>query len=185
MSHKIIKDAEARMAKAVESTRAELSKIRTGKASPALLDSVRVTYYGSAVPLSKVANINTPEPRLITIQPWEKNLIGEIEKSIQKADLGLNPQNDGNLIRVPIPPLNEERRQDLIRLCRKLAEEGRVAVRNVRRDAIEHLKKEKKDGAISEDDEKKLEKEAQRLTDANAAKIEDILKKKEAEVMEV
>jgi ribosome recycling factor len=183
--HPILKDAESRMTKAVESTREELTKIRTGKASPALLDSVRVNYYGAAVPLKQVASVNTPEPRLITVQPWEKNLVGEIEKAILKADLGLNPQNDGTLIRVPIPQLTEERRQDLVRLCRKLVEEGRVAIRNVRRDALERLKKAKKDGELPEDDEKAYEKELQKLTDKYIGKADEILKHKEAEIMEV
>ncbi|MDZ7290650.1 MAG: ribosome recycling factor [candidate division KSB1 bacterium] len=185
MAHPFIKDAESRMKKAVESIREELAKIRTGKASTALLDSVRVNYYGALVPLKQVANLNTPEPRLITIQPWEKKLVGEIEKAILKADIGLNPQNDGSLIRIPIPQLTDERRQDLTRLCRKLAEEGRVAIRNVRRDALEHLKKAKKDGEIPEDEEKAYEKELQKLTDKHIALVDEILKHKEAEIMEV
>jgi ribosome recycling factor len=185
MAHPITKDAESRMKKAVESTREELAKIRSGKASPALLDSVRVNYYGASVPLKQVANVNTPEPRLITIQPWEKNLIGEIEKAILKADIGLNPQNDGAIIRVPVPQLTEERRQDLVRLCKKMSEEGRVAIRNIRRDAVEQLKKAKKDGQIPEDDEKAYEKELQKLTDKHIGMVEEILKHKEAEIMEV
>ena len=185
MANTKLKDAESRMQKAVESIRTELGRIRSGKASPALLDSVRVNYYGSFVPIRQVASISSPEPRLITLQPWEKNLIAEIEKAIMKSDLGLNPQNDGTLIRIPIPPLNEERRHDLVRVCRKLAEEGRVAVRNIRRDAIEQMKKEKKEGTLSEDEEKKLEKEVQKLTDQQVAQIDEILKHKEAEIMEV
>ena len=185
MSTTIIKDAEERMRKAVESTRSELAKIRTGKASPAILDAVRVNYYGSLVPLKQVATVNTPEPKLITVQPWEKNMLQEIEKAIQKADLGLNPQNDGTLIRLPIPPLTQERRQDLVRTCKKLSEEGRIATRNVRRDAMEHLKKAKKDGTMAEDDEKGFEKELQKITDKHIGQIDEILKHKEAEVMEV
>ncbi len=185
MASAIAKDAETRMQKAVESTRNELARIRTGKASPSLLDSVRVNYYGSSAPLKQVATVNTPEVRLITVQPFDKGMIAEIEKAILKADLGLNPQNDGHAIRIPIPPLNEERRQDLVRLCHKLAEEGRIAIRNVRRDINDHLRKEKKDGKISEDEEKKLEKEIQKLTDAQITQVDDILKRKEAEVMEV
>jgi ribosome recycling factor len=184
MAHPITKDAESRMKKAVENTREELAKIRTGKASPALLDSVRVNYYGASVPLKQVANVNTPEPRLITIQPWEKNLISEIERAILKADLGLNPQNDGALIRVPVPQLTEERRQDLVRLCRKLTEEGRVAIRNVRRDALEHLKKAKRDGEIPEDDEKAYEKDLQKITDKHIGMVDEVLKHKETEIME-
>lgn len=184
MTHPITKDAENRMKKAVESTRDELTRIRTGKASPALLDTVRVDYYGSSVPLKQIASINTPEPRLITVQPWEKNLIPEVEKAILKADLGLNPQNDGTTLRVPIPQLTEERRQDLTRVCKKLAEDGRIAIRNVRRDAVEHLKKAKKDGAIPEDEEKAHEKELQKTTDKHIGMIDEILKHKEAEIME-
>ncbi len=184
MAHPILKDAENRMKKAVDSNRDELAKIRTGKASPALLDSVRVNYYGSPVPLKQISNINTPEPRLITVQPWEKNLIGEIEKAILKADLGFNPQNDGTTIRIPIPQLTEERRQEFVKICRKLAEDGRVAVRNVRRDALEHLKKAKKDGEIPEDEEKAYEKELQKLTDKQTGQIDEILKHKETEIMQ-
>ncbi len=185
MSTITLKEAEERMRKAVESARAELSKIRTGKASPAILDAVRVNYYGSSVPLKQVATVNTPDSKLITVQPWEKNLLPEIEKAIQKADLGLNPQNDGVLIRLPIPPLTQERRQDLVRTCKKLGEEGRVAIRNVRRDAMEHLKKAKKEGAMAEDDEKSSEKELQKTTDKYIGQIDEILKHKETEIMEV
>lgn len=181
----IVKEAEERMRKAVDSTRSELAKIRTGKASPAILDAVRVNYYGSSVPLKQVATVNTPEPKLITVQPWEKNMLQEIEKALQKADLGLNPQNDGTLIRLPIPPLTQERRQDLVRTCKKLGEEGRVAIRNVRRDAMEHLKKAKKDGTMAEDEEKGFEKELQKVTDKYIGQIDELLKHKEAEVMEV
>ncbi|MGH7493551.1 MAG: ribosome recycling factor [bacterium] len=185
MAHAITKEAESRMHKAVESARNEFAKIRTGKASPALLDSVRVNYHGASMHIKQVATVNTPEARLITVQPYEKSMIAEIEKAILKADLGLNPQNDGSLIRIPIPPLNEERRKDLVRACHKLAEDGRVAIRSVRRDAMEHLKKEKKDGKLSEDEEKKLEKEVQKLTDAQIGQVDDLLKRKEAEIMEV
>lgn len=184
MAHPFIKDAESRMKKAVDSARDELAKIRTGKASPTLLDSVRVNYYGASTPLKQVANVNTPEPRLITVQPWEKNLIGEIEKAILKADLGFNPQNDGTTIRIPIPQLTEERRQEFVKICKKLAEDGRVAIRNVRRDALEHLKKAKKDGQIPEDDEKAHEKELQKLTDKHIGLVDEVLKHKETEIMQ-
>lgn len=178
-------DAESRMEKAVENTRSELAKIRTGKASPALLDAIRVPYYGSSVPLKQVASVNTPEPRLITIQPWEKNLIGEIERAILKSDLGLNPVNDGHLIRLPIPQLTEERRKDLVRVCHKLAEEGRIAVRNIRRDANDALKKLEKNHEISEDQYHTAVDEIQELTDKHIQSIDDLLKAKEKEVMEV
>ncbi len=178
-------DAEARMQKGVENTRSELSKIRTGKASPAMLDTVRVEYYGSMVPLQQVANVNTPEARLLTIQPWEKNMIGEIEKGIQKADLGLNPVNDGTIIRLPIPQLTEERRKDFVRLCHKLAEEGRIAIRNVRRDSNDKLKSTEKDHEISEDQYHTAVDEIQKLTDKYIKGVDEILAKKEEEIMEV
>ncbi len=181
----IQKDAETRMKKAVESTRAELAKIRTGKASPALLDTLRVSYYGTLVPIKQVASISVPEARLITIQPWEKNMLAEIEKAILKSDLGLNPVNDGNVIRLPIPQLTEERRKDLVRLCHKLAEEGRIAIRNIRRDANEHLKKKEKNHEISEDQMHTALDEIQKLTDKYIEQIDEILKNKEDEIMEV
>ncbi len=181
----IHKDAEHRMQKAVESTRSELTKIRTGKASPALLDTIKVSYYGSMVPLKQVASISTPEARLLVIQPWEKNLIGEIEKAILKSDLGLNPVNDGTVIRLPIPQLTEERRKDLVRLCNKLGEEGRIAIRNVRRDANDHLKKMEKNHEISEDEYHTAVDEVQKITDKYIQQIDDLLKIKEAEILEV
>ncbi|HEX9655208.1 MAG TPA: ribosome recycling factor [bacterium] len=181
----IQRDAESRMEKAVESTRQELAIIRTGKASPALLDTIKVSYYGSMVPLKQVAGINTPEPRLITIQPWDKSLIGEIEKAILKSDLGLTPVNDGLVIRLPIPVLTEERRKDLVRLCHKLVEEGRVAIRNVRRDANERLKKIEKSHEISEDEYHKAVDHVQKLTDKFITQADEVLKRKEEEIMEV
>jgi ribosome recycling factor len=181
----IQQDAETRMDKAVESTRQELAKIRTGKASPALLDTIKVSYYGTMTPIKQVAGINTPEPRLITIQPWDRNLIGEIEKAILKSDLGLTPVNDGLLIRLPIPVLTEERRKDLARLCHKLVEEGRVAIRNVRRDANDRLKKLEKDHVVSEDEYHKAVDHVQKVTDKFIGAIDEVLKKKEDEIMEV
>ncbi len=185
MVEKVKKDAEERMKKAVENTRAEFARIRTGKATPALLDAVRVNYFGSSVPIKQVASISTPEARLITIQPWDRKMIGEIEKAILKSDLGLNPINDGTLIRLPIPALTEERRKDLVRLCHKLAEEGRIAIRNIRRDANEHLRKAEKEHEISEDEMHWGLEEIQKLTDTYIQRIDELLKKKEAEVMEV
>lgn len=181
----IQKGAETRMKKGVENTRSELSKIRTGKASPAMLDTVKVEYYGSMVPLKQVANVNTPEARLLTIQPWEKNLIAEIEKAIQKADLGLNPVNDGILIRLPIPQLTEERRKDLVRLCHKLVEEGRITIRNVRRDTNDKLKSIEREHEISEDQYHTTMDDIQKLTDQYIKEVDEILAKKEEEVMEV
>ncbi len=183
--NEVQRSAEDRMQKAVENTRVEFTKIRTGKASPALLDTVRVSYYGNMVPIKQVATINTPEPRLITIQPWEKNLIAEIDKAIMKSELGLTPVNDGTLIRLPIPQLTEERRKDLVRLCHKLAEEGRIAIRNVRRDCNDKFKKAQKDHDISEDQSHTAMDEVQSLTDKYIKQTDDLLKLKEEDVMEV
>ena len=177
-------DAERRMKKAVEAIESELAKIRTGKASPAILDAIRVEYYGNNVPIKQVASISVPEPRLIVIQPWEKKMLSEIEKAIMKSDLGLNPVNDGTVIRVPFPPLTEERRKDLVKLVHKLGEEGRVAVRNIRRDANEKLKKAEKNHEISEDDLHRGQKEIQELTDEYIGKIDKIIQAKEKEILE-
>ncbi|RJP80941.1 MAG: ribosome recycling factor [Candidatus Zixiibacteriota bacterium] len=185
MNHEILNDAETRMKKSVEAFRHELVKIRTGKASTALLDGIRVDYYGTQVPLNQVASLSTPEPRLIIIQPWDKGMIGKIEKEILKSDLGLNPVNDGTFIRLAVPMLTEERRKDLVKLVRKYAEESRVAIRNIRRDTNEHLKREEKDSNISEDDLKKLQTRTQELTDKYIKNIDEVLDKKEKEIMEV
>lgn len=179
------RDAEERMQGTVENTRVEFTKIRTGKASPALLDTIKVSYYGNMVPLKQVATVNTPEPRLITVQPWEKNLVPEIEKAIIKGDLGLNPASDGTIIRIPIPQLTEERRKDFARLCHKLAEEGRVAVRNVRRDANDKFKKMDKSHEISEDQYHTAIDDMQKVTDKHIEQIDDLLKTKEKDIMEI
>ncbi|MBN1349343.1 ribosome recycling factor, partial [candidate division KSB1 bacterium] len=142
-------ESEEKMEKTLENTRQQLSKVRTGKASPAILDSVRVNYYGTPTPLKQIASVTVPEMRLIVVQPWEKNIISDVEKAILKADLGLNPISDGNLIRLPVPPLSEERRVDLVKLTKRIGEEGKVAVRNVRRDANEIMKKSEKSHDIS------------------------------------
>jgi len=182
----IFADAASRMEKAVEAVRREFAKIRTGKATVSLLDGVKVEYYGSSAPLRQVANISVPEARLLVVQPWDKKIIGDIEKAIRMADLGLNPSNDGNLIRVPIPALTEERRKEMVRYVHKLAEEGRVAVRNVRRDINEDLKKKLKDGAISEDDfHRAHDKTVQDMTDEHIHEIDHVLAAKETELMEV
>jgi len=181
----VLKNAEDRMKKAVEVVREELVKVRTGKATTALLDGIKVEYYGSIVPLSQVANISTPDVHTIAVQPWEKNMIGPIEKAILNGNLGLNPANDGNIVRVPIPPLNEERRRELVKLIKKFGEEGKIAVRNVRRDAIEHLKKSEKAEHFSEDERKRGEQESQKLTDRHIADIDKLLALKEKEIMEV
>ena len=182
----LFRDAEERMAKAVESVKREFAKIRTGKATVSLLDGVRVEYYGNAVPLRQIANISVPEARLLVVQPWDKKVIGDIEKAILAADLGLNPSSDGHLIRVPIPPLTEERRKEMVRYVHKLAEEGRVAVRNIRRDVNETLKKRQKDGEISEDEfHRAHDKTVQDMTDVRVREVDQILAVKEEEVMEV
>jgi ribosome recycling factor len=173
------------MDKAVEALRRDLSKVRTGRASVAILDDVRVDYYGTPTPLNQVGSLTVPEPRLITIQPWEKKLIPEIERAIQKSDLGINPTSDGITIRLAFPPLTEERRKDMVKQVKKMGEEGKIAVRNARRDANEALKKLLKDKAVSEDDEKRGEKEIQELTDDYVARIDKIVADKEKELLEI
>ncbi len=178
-------DANHRMIKAVENIQQEFSKIRTGRASAALLDGIKVSYYGNMVPLTQASTVTIPEPRLIAIQPWDRNIIAEIEKAILKSDLGLTPSNDGTFIRVPIPQLNEERRQTLARLVRKFAEEGRIAIRNVRRDANDHLKKMQKNHDLSEDELSVILDEIQELTNKHIKEIDEILENKEIEILEV
>ncbi|MGD0340002.1 MAG: ribosome recycling factor [Bacteroidota bacterium] len=181
----ILKDAEHKMQKAVEVVRQELVKIRTGKATTALLDGIKVEYYGTMMPLNQVANLSTPDVHTITVQPWEKAMVGPIEKAIQAANLGLNPIASADALRVPVPPLNEERRKELVKLVKKFAEEGKIAVRNVRRDAIEHLKKSEKAEHFSEDERKRGEQEAQKLTDKYIKEIDNLVVLKEKEVLEV
>ena len=185
MTEEIFLQAEEKMTKTIENIRYELNKFRTGKASAAILDGVKVNYYGSIVPLKQAANISVPEARLITIQPWDKSMINEIEKAILKSDLGLTPMNDGNIIRLPIPQLTEERRQDLVKQAKRLGEEAKISIRNSRRDANEKIKKLEKDHNISEDDSHDTQDEIQKLTDEYITKIDEILKKKEIEILEV
>lgn len=174
-----------RMDAAIEHFKKEMAGMRTGRASVALIDGIRVDYYGTPTPLKQVANLSVPEPRLITVQPWEPSLIKEIEKAITAAGLGLNPANDGKLIRLPIPPLTEERRKELGKVCKKHAEEAKVALRNIRRDSNEELKKLQKDGKMSEDELRRSEAETQKLTDQYVQKVDQILVAKEKEIMEV
>lgn len=181
----IYADTEDRMKKALEAIRKELASIRTGKATTSILDGIRVDYYGTMTPLSQVANLSAPDARLLVIHPWEKKMIPDIVKAIQKSDLGLNPQSDPNVIRLPIPPLTEERRKDLVKLVKKLGEEGKVALRNIRRDSNEALKKAEKDKKISEDESRKAQEHVQKTTEEYTEKIEEMLKKKEQEIMEV
>jgi ribosome recycling factor len=178
-------DATQRMDKSVEATHEHFNSVRTGRATPALLDRVTIDYYGTPTPLRNLATIGTPEPRMLTIQPFDPSSVKLIEKTIQESDLGLTPSNDGKLIRLPIPQLTEERRKELVKVVRGLAEEGRVAVRNVRRDAIKHLEELAKSGEVGDDEERAAEGRVQKLTDEHVAKIDDLLKRKEAEIMEV
>jgi ribosome recycling factor len=178
-------EAQQHMDKAMDALRREFSSVRTGKASPALLDTVRVDAYGSKMPLNQVASISAPEPRLLVIQPWDKGLMKEIEKAITASDLGLNPGNDGSVIRVPIPALNEQRRKDMVRMLHKQAEEGRIAVRHARQEANKEIKRRQSDHEISEDEAHREMERIQKLTDEHIARIEQLLKAKEEEVMEV
>jgi len=181
----IKKTAEAKMAKSVEALKGELHKIRTGRAHPGILDQVHVDYYGSPVPISQVANVSLLDARTISVQPWEKGMGAKIEKAIRESDLGLNPSAQGDLIRVPMPPLTEERRKELTKVVRNAGEDAKVAVRNLRRDANEHLKKLLKDKAVGEDDERRAQDEVQKLTDRTVAEIDKLVQGKEAEVMAV
>jgi len=180
-----LQKAKQRMEGALESLRREFGGVRTGKASPALLDTVRVEAYGSKVPLNQVGTVSAPEPRMLTVQPWDRSLMKDIERALRESDLGLNPSNDGQIIRIPIPALTEERRKEYVRMLHKLAEEGRVAVRQARKDANDEVKHRQKDESLSEDDVRREQTDVQKLTDQYIAKIEEMLKHKEAEVMEV
>ena len=181
----LVQDATRRMDKSVEAAAHEFNTVRTGRASAALLDRIKIDYYGTETPLKQLATINVPEPRMLTIQPYDPGSIKAIERAIQESDLGLTPSNDGKLIRLPIPQLTEERRKELVKVVRHMAEEGRVAVRNVRRDAIHHLKELVDNGDVGADEEHRAEELVQKVTDEHVAKIDDLLKHKEAEIMEV
>jgi ribosome recycling factor len=185
MINEIKSSAETRMKKSVAALQTEFSRIRTGRAHTSLLDHVHVEYYGSDVPLSQVANINVEDSRTLSITPWEKTMVGPIEKAIMNSDLGLNPASAGTVIRIPLPPLTEERRKDLVRVVRSEAENGRVAVRNIRRDAISDLKDLLKEKEISEDEERKAADDVQKLTDKYVAEVDAHLAEKEKELMEV
>ena len=184
MINDILKDAEDRMRKSVQNSQHEMNVIRAGRANTALLDVVKVDYYGSLVPLRQVANVVAPDSRLLVVQVFDRNAVSATEKAIRKSEIGLNPQVDGNLIRLPIPPLNEERRKELVKYVHKLAEEGRVSVRNVRRDSNEMLKELEKSHDISEDELHKALDKIQQFTDRNIKEVDDLLKRKEREIME-
>jgi ribosome recycling factor len=181
----LLNDATRRMDAAVDHTRTEFNTVRTGRASAALLDRIQIDYYGTATPLKQLATINVPEPRMLTIQPFDPTSIKQIEKAIQESDLGLTPSNDGKLVRLPIPQLTEERRKELVKITRQLAEEGRVAVRNVRRDVMHHLKEKVDNGEVGADEEHQAEQRVQKVTDEHVKSIDELLKHKEAEIMEV
>ncbi len=183
--NKIVHETEERMKKQIEAVRREFAGIRTGKASPALLDTIRVEAYGTPTPLNQVGSVSAPEPRLLVVQPWDKSLVKAVSRAIQQSDLGLNPTDDGTVVRVPIPTMTEERRRDIVKHISKLAEEGRVHVRAVRHEANKDLKHQENEGTITQDESKRLVAEVQKLTDRCIEQIDELLKKKTAEVMEV
>ena len=185
MIDELLKDARDRMVKSVESTQHEFTTVRTGRASPALLDRIVVDYYGAMTPLRQLATISAPEARLLTVQPYDQSSIKAIEKAINESDIGLNPSNDGHIIRLVVPELTEERRKELVKVVRHLAEEGRVAIRNIRRDCMHDLRELKSEGEASSDDEHRAEVELQKLTDARVAELDSLLKGKEEEILEV
>jgi ribosome recycling factor len=179
------REAQAHMEKALDAMRREFAGVRTGKASPALLDTVRVDAYGSKMPINQVATVSVPEPRLLIVQPWDKGLMAAVEKAIRSAELGLNPASDGNVLRVPIPALNEERRKEMVKLLHRLAEEGRVAIRHARHEANKEIKRREQAHEVSQDDARRGIDEIQKLTDEYIVKVDHLLKAKEEEVMEV
>ncbi len=181
----LLADAAERMTKSVEATNHEFGSVRTGRASPALLDRVHVDYYGVSTPLKQLASINAAEAQLLTVQPFDKSSMKAIEKGISEANLGLTPSNDGNIIRLVIPQLTEERRREFVKMVRHIAEEGRIAIRNVRRDVMHDLRELKNEGDVGEDEEKRAEAELQKLTDENVHELDGLLKQKEAEILEV
>jgi ribosome recycling factor len=185
MLEDVKKDADSRMAKTVENLRHELVKIRTGRAHTSLLDHITVDYYGSQTPINQVASVTASDSRTLTIQPWEKNMVQPIEKAIMTSDLGLNPNTAGTVIRIPMPPLTEERRRDLVKVVRNEGENARIAIRNIRRDANHHCKDLLKDKEITEDEERRAEEAIQKMTDSHIAEVEKVLEVKEAELMEI
>ncbi|WP_202077148.1 ribosome recycling factor [Caldalkalibacillus salinus] len=185
MPNEVIQDAKERMSKSITQLKKDLGTLRAGRATPSLLDKVTVEYYGAPTPLNQLANVSAPEARLLTIQPWDKSVLGEIEKAILKSDLGLTPTNDGNLIRIAIPALTEERRAELVKTVRKYGEESKVAIRNVRRDANDEIKKIEKEGTISEDESRRHQDNVQKTTDEKIVEVDNIIQSKEQEIMEV
>jgi ribosome recycling factor len=184
MVNEVLESVKNQMIKALEYCQQQISKVRTGRASASLVENVKVDYYGAQTALSQMANISVPDARTIVIQPWDRGTLKEIEKGIQYADLGFNPSNDGSVIRIPVPPLTEERRKEFVKMCKKYAEEGKVAIRNIRRDQMEVLKKSEKDKKVTEDERKKGEDEIQKQTDKFIKEVDVFLAKKEKELME-
>ncbi|OIK15311.1 ribosome recycling factor [Bacillus sp. MUM 13] len=185
MPKQILENSKSRMEKAISSYSRELASIRAGRASASLLDKISVDYYGAPTPINQVAGVSVPEARLLVIQPYDKTILGDIEKAILKSDLGLNPSNDGSIIRIAIPALTEERRKELVKVVRKESEEAKIAIRNIRRDSNDDLKKLEKNGEITEDDLRGYSDDIQKMTDSHISKIEDITKDKEKEILEV
>ena len=185
MIEELLQDARERMDKSVEAIRGEMASVRTGRASPALLDRINVDYYGAQTPLKQLATISAPEPRLLSVQPYDRNSIKSIEKAILESDIGLTPNNDGQLIRLAIPELTEERRRQLVKVVHGICEEGRVAVRNIRRDVMHDLRELKSEGEVGSDDEHRAEVELQKLTDEKIGDLDNLMKHKEAEILEV
>ncbi|HSP86513.1 MAG TPA: ribosome recycling factor [Ignavibacteriaceae bacterium] len=181
----IIKDAKSRMDKSLEALRGELSKIRSGKATTALLDGIKVDYYGTTTPLNQTGNLTVLDAHTLSYTPWDKSILQAVDKAIMEANIGFNPVSDGTNLKIPVPPLNEERRRDLVKLIKKFGEDSKVAVRNIRRDANDHLKREQKEKKLSEDDLKNAEERIQKLTDDHTKNVDEILKHKEKEIMEV
>ena len=184
MLDEILKKTRESMKKSLDYTKQQITKVRTGRASTSMLDSVKVDYYGAQTPLSQIANLSAPDPRSIVVQPYDRSILADIEKAIQAADLGFNPMNDGTIIRIPVPPLTEDRRKEFVKLCKKYAEEGKIAIRNIRRDMIETVRKAEKAKELTEDDKKYGEEEIQKITDEFIKQIDEILVVKEKELME-
>ena len=181
----ILDDAQEHMDKSLDHLRQELNAIRAGRATPSMLENVRVDYYGSSTPLNQMASVSAPQPDLLVIQPWDRGALGEIERAIQAANMGLNPSNDGGMIRIPVPPLSEERRRDLVKTAKSKGEDAKVSVRNVRRHAKDQIKKTQEEESLSEDNRYRAEERLQEMTDAHVKKVDAILERKEAEIMEV
>lgn len=185
MDNTILKDARNRMDKTIEAFRNEIAKVRTGKATTTLLDGIKVDYYGTLSPLTQVGNVSVLDAHTISVTPWDKSMVQAVDKAILSADLGLNPISDGTNLKIPIPPLNEERRRELVKLVKKFGEEAKIALRNVRRDANDHLKKQEKEKKLTEDQLKDAEKETQKMTDEHITRIDEMIKHKEKEILEV